>query len=176
MGYDEPEKVISSEDAELEPMVKDVLCVYGRDLIGLGRSNVHVFIGSIFLRDSRICEIAPSHHPTEIERTGDLHLLISQQARPCATIAVRVVRHAGAPLFRPWAGRPEVVGELRARRADTQHNQTNPQPPSPITCMSPRLSRLHVSPWEKDPLAGLVCIRRVVIVRGICPCAALHGQ
>lgn len=57
---------------------------------------------------------------------------------PGATIAVRVVRHAGAPLFRPWDGRPEVVGELRARRAETTiPDPLRPHHPSLITCMAP---------------------------------------
>lgn len=76
MGYDVPEKVISSEVVELEPIVKNVL------LVGLRKRNVHVLIGRILFKIREFVRSPPPTTPPRSKGTGDLHLSISQQKPP----------------------------------------------------------------------------------------------
>lgn len=143
---------------------------------------VHFMIGKPF-RDSRIRGITPSHHPSR-DREDGRSSFINPASHPWTppSLLKRVVRDAGVPpCFRPRDGRPEVVGELRARRADAHAHLHNPLA-RPLA--RPRYNHLSFAwpsfepracaPWTKDSLAGLRCIPWGGNYMGYMCCAALR--
>jgi hypothetical protein len=63
--------------------------------------------------------------------------------------------HAGAPLFRPWAGRPEVVGEMRVDSAEAPE----PLGRTPFAChLHAPVPTACIHSLAQDQMVGFGCV------------------